>query len=43
MVLEDALLQEQLKKARLTKSFDESEALNIFKNLNTLTKQVKIQ
>ncbi|XP_061390096.1 integrator complex subunit 5 [Musca vetustissima] len=41
MVLEDALLQEQLKKARLTKASDESEALNIFKNLNAITKMEK--
>lgn len=38
MVLEDVLLQEQFKKARLAAASDASEALNTFKNLNTLTK-----
>lgn len=37
MVLEDVLLQEQFKHTRLITS-DQSEALNTFKNLNTLTK-----
>lgn len=38
MVLEDVLLQEQFKQARLANSSNISEALNTFKNLNTLTK-----
>ncbi|XP_013101737.2 integrator complex subunit 5 [Stomoxys calcitrans] len=41
MVLEDALLQEQFKRARLATASDVSEALNIFKNLNTITKMEK--
>nr|XP_014090440.1 integrator complex subunit 5 [Bactrocera oleae] len=40
MVLEDVLLQEQFKHTRLITS-DQSEALNTFKNLNTLTKMQK--
>uniref|UniRef100_A0A1B0BJZ1 Integrator complex subunit 5 C-terminal domain-containing protein n=1 Tax=Glossina palpalis gambiensis TaxID=67801 RepID=A0A1B0BJZ1_9MUSC len=41
MVLEDVLLQEQFKQARLANSSVISEALNTFKNLNTLTKMQK--
>uniref|UniRef100_A0A1A9Z490 Integrator complex subunit 5 C-terminal domain-containing protein n=1 Tax=Glossina pallidipes TaxID=7398 RepID=A0A1A9Z490_GLOPL len=41
MVLEDVLLQEQFKQARLANSSNISEALNTFKNLNTLTKMQK--